>query len=111
MAEAVVVLIVLVALAGLVVALVRAPTRSTADILDWKPRSTAEQRQRADEDDLEQLLEARNERRRRAGAPELTVDEVRAEVAAAELEHRGRAERWRAEARRPPPPDAGDEPS
>ena len=51
-------------------------------------------------DDVDQMLEAQNERRRRRGEPDRTEDDVRADVAAAEREiqeraadyHRGRSE-------------------
>jgi hypothetical protein len=56
---------------------------SGADVLDWKPNHAALEAQIENElDDIDQMLEAANERRRRRGAPELTERQVRAEVAA-----------------------------
>ena len=56
---------------------------SGADVLDWKPNHAALETQIENElDDIDQMLEAANERRRRRGAPELTERQVRADVAA-----------------------------
>ena len=53
---------------------------SGADQLDWKPTRSVEQEVQNEIDDLDQMLEAANERRRRRGAQELTEDSVRASV-------------------------------
>jgi hypothetical protein len=45
---------------------------SGADILDWRPTRSYDQRVAAEIDDLDQMLEATNARRRRRGEPELT---------------------------------------
>ncbi|HEX4625067.1 MAG TPA: hypothetical protein VH231_11475 [Solirubrobacteraceae bacterium] len=56
---------------------------SGADVLDWKPNHAAIETQIESElDDIDQMLEAANERRRRRGKPELTERGLRAEVAA-----------------------------
>ena len=56
---------------------------SGADVLDWKPNHAALETQVENElDDIDQMLEAANERRRRRGKPELTERGLRAEVAA-----------------------------
>ena len=56
---------------------------SGADVLDWKPNHAALETQIENElDDIDQMLEAANERRRRRGKPELTERGLRAEVAA-----------------------------
>jgi len=56
---------------------------SGADVLDWKPNHAAIETQIENElDDIDQMLEAANERRRRRGKPELTERGLRAEVAA-----------------------------
>ena len=56
---------------------------SGADVLDWKPNHAAIETQIENElDDIDQMLEAANERRRRHGKPELTERGLRAEVAA-----------------------------
>ena len=56
--------------------------RSGAQTLDWKPTRSAEQEIQNEIDDLDQMLEAANARRRRRGEAELTEDGVRARVGA-----------------------------
>jgi len=73
---------------------------SGADVLDWTPTRSIETEVELELDDIDQMLEAQNERRRRRGQPDRTEDEVRADVAATEREiqdraadyHRGRGE-------------------
>src|SRR3954447_10143035 len=68
--------------------------------LDWKPTRSVETEVELELDDIDQMLEAQNERRRRRGEPDRTEDDVRADVAATEREiqdragdyHRGRGE-------------------
>jgi hypothetical protein len=60
---------------------------SGADVLDWKPNHAALETQIENEiDDIEQMIEAANERRRRRGKPELSERQLRAEVAAEQRE-------------------------
>src|SRR4051812_19503300 len=60
---------------------------SGADVLDWKPNHAALETQIEHEmDDIDQMLEAANERRRRKGKPELTERQLRADVAAEQRE-------------------------
>ena len=63
---------------------------SGADVLDWKPTRSVETEIELEQDDVAQMIEAQNERRRRTGRPERSEDEVRAEVAAAQAELRRR---------------------
>ena len=56
--------------------------RSGAQTLDWRPTRSAEQEIQNEIDDLDQMLEAANARRRARGAPELTEDGIRASVGA-----------------------------
>jgi hypothetical protein len=56
--------------------------RSGAQTLDWRPTRSPEQEIQNEIDDLDQMLEAANARRRARGAPELTEDAVRASVGA-----------------------------
>jgi hypothetical protein len=70
---------------------------SGADVLDWKPTRSYEDEVQLEMDDVDQMIEAQNERRRRSGRPELTEDEVRAEVAAEEREQERRAKEFRGE--------------
>jgi hypothetical protein len=51
-----------------------------ADVLDWQPTRSYEDEIRLEIEDIDEMLEASNERRRRTGRPELTEDEVRLQV-------------------------------
>ena len=66
--------------------------RSARDILDWKPTRSPEVEAMLELDDVDQMLEAQNARRRASGRPERTEEDVRAQVA--------EDERWRQELRR-----------
>ena len=70
---------------------------SGADVLDWKPTRSYEDEIQLEMEDVDQMLEAQNERRRRSGRPELTEDEMRAEVAHEEAEQKERAARYKAD--------------
>jgi hypothetical protein len=63
---------------------------SGADVLDWKPTRSYEDEVRLELEDVDQMLEAQNERRRASGRPEITEDSIRAEV---DAEERAQAER------------------
>jgi hypothetical protein len=52
-----------------------------SDVLDWKPTRSAELDAQNEVDDLEQMLEAANRRRRKRGAAELTEASMRETVA------------------------------
>jgi uncharacterized protein YkwD len=54
---------------------------SGADLLDWKPTRSYETEVQLEADDVQQMLEAQNEMRRRRGAPELTPEELNEKVA------------------------------
>jgi hypothetical protein len=66
-----------------------------ADVLDWKPTRSVETEVELELDDIDQMLEAQNERRRRRGLPDRTEEDVRAEVAAQERELKARSEEYR----------------
>jgi hypothetical protein len=51
--------------------------RSARDYLDWKPTRSPEVEAQNDVDDIEQMIEAQNEMRRRRGAPETSVEEIK----------------------------------
>jgi hypothetical protein len=68
-------------LAGLVLLGLFHP-RTGADTLDWRPTRSAELEIENEIDDLDQMLEAANARRRARGEPELTEEGVRASVGA-----------------------------
>ena len=57
---------------------------SGAEQVDWKPTRSIELEVELELDDVEQMLEANNERRRASGRPELTEDGLREELAAEE---------------------------
>jgi hypothetical protein len=61
-------------------------TGNNAELLDWKPTRSPEVEVQNEIDDVQQMLEAQNEMRRRRGAPERDEQELRDEVAAEELE-------------------------
>jgi hypothetical protein len=61
-------------------------TGSNADLLDWKPTRSPEVEAQNEIDDVQQMLEAQNEMRRRRGAPERSERQLRDEVEAEELE-------------------------
>ncbi len=88
-------LIILGGLALLIVAVVLLGLfhpRSGADVLDWKPTRSIETEVELELEDVAQMIEAQNERRRRTGRPEIDEAEFRARVAAEEAEqHRRRA--------------------
>src|SRR3954452_20249568 len=64
---------------------------SGAEQLDWKPTRSVETEVELELDDIDQMLEAQNERRRRRGEADRTEDDVRADVAATEREIQDRA--------------------
>src|SRR3954452_6360015 len=70
---------------------------SGAEVLDWRPTRSYEDEVRLEMEDIDQMLEAQNERRRRTGRPELTEDEMRAEIARGEAEQKERAARYKAD--------------
>jgi hypothetical protein len=65
---------------------------SGAEQVDWRPTRSPELEAELELDDIDQMLEAQNARRRASGRPELTEEDVRAQVAD--------DERWRDELRR-----------
>jgi hypothetical protein len=79
----------------IVVALGRWSPVSPRQFLDWKPTRSYEDEVRLELEDIDQMLEAQNERRRRSGRPELNEDDVRAQVDAAQREVQERSEAYR----------------
>jgi len=71
-------------------------TGNNAELLDWKPTRSPEVEAQNEIDDVQQMLEAQNEMRRRRGAPERSEQELRAEVEAEELEKLRRRDPFRA---------------
>ncbi len=66
-----------------------------ADQVDWRPTRSVETEVQNELDDLDQMLEAQNARRRASGRPEITEDGMRAEVEQEERWRREESERYR----------------
>jgi hypothetical protein len=84
-------LIMLGGVAGLVVVLLllgRFYPGSGAQQLDWRPTRSAEVEVQNEIDDVDQMREAVNRRRRARGEAELTEEDIRARVAADQAEVR-----------------------
>jgi hypothetical protein len=64
---------------------------SGADQVDWHPTRSIEQEIELELDDVDQMIEANNERRRASGRPEIDEESLRAEVAAEERRLRERS--------------------
>ena len=58
------------------VLLARAYPGSGADLVDWKPTRSHEVEAQLEIDDVQQMIEAQNEYRRRRGADEITHDDA-----------------------------------
>jgi hypothetical protein len=65
--------------------------RSARDYLDWKPTRSPEVEAQNEIDDVEQMIEAQNELKRRRGAPEISEEEIEQRV----REDRDELRRWR----------------
>ena len=72
---------------------------SGAEQVHWRPTRSPELEAQLEVEDIDQMLEAQNARRRASGRPELTEEDVRAQVAEDELLR----EKLRRRAQRPPP--------
>ena len=82
--------VMLLVLIGIFLALGKWYPGSGAEQLDWKPTRSYEDEIRLELEDVDQMVEAQNERRRRSGRAEISEDSIRAEV---EEEERLQAER------------------
>jgi hypothetical protein len=78
---AVFVLLAFVVVLGIFLALGRGYPGSGAEQVHWRPTRSPELEAQLELDDIEQMLEAQNARRRATGRRELTEDDVRAQVA------------------------------
>ena len=65
--------------------------RTPRDILDWKPTRSPEAEAVNELDDVQQMIAAQNELKRRRGAPEITEEEIEARVRA----DREQMRKWR----------------
>jgi len=61
---------------GILVLLARAYPGSGADLVDWRPTRSYEDEARLESEDVQQMIEAQNEMRRRRGAPDLTEEDA-----------------------------------
>ncbi len=71
---------------------------SGADVIDWRPTRSYETEMELELEDIGQMLEAQNERRRRRGEPERTQDDVELQVAGDLADQQARAEAYRSQA-------------
>jgi hypothetical protein len=53
---------------------------SGAEQVDWRPTRSPEVEAELEMEDMQQMLDAQNERRRRSGRPEITEEDVTAQV-------------------------------
>lgn len=63
---------------GVLMLLARAYPGSGADLLDWKPTRSYEDEARLEMEDVQQMIDAQNEMRRRRGAEDISEDDVNA---------------------------------
>src|ERR671930_1541027 len=70
---------------------------SGAEQVDWRPTRSPELEAELELEDIEQMIEAQNLRRRATGRPEITEDQVRADVEEAERWRKEQAERYKRE--------------
>src|SRR3954469_16864417 len=80
-----------------VLALGRFYPGSGAEQLDWRPTRSPEVEAENEIDDLQQMLDAANERRRARGKPERTMADVERSVILNQEEHHQRRERYLAD--------------
>jgi hypothetical protein len=76
---------------------------SGAEQVHWRPTRSVELEAQLEVDDLEQMIEAQNERRRASGREEISEESMRADVEQAERWRREQAQRYRGA---PPDDDA-----
>jgi hypothetical protein len=81
------------------VLLARAYPGSGADLVDWKPTRSYEDEARLETEDIQQMIDAQNEYRRKRGADDLTEDQAH-EWAREDETHRQRGRRFQEEGRR-----------
>ena len=68
-----------------------------ADVLDWQPTRSYEDEIRLELEDIDEMLEASNQRRRRSGRPELTEDDIRQQVEKDLMDQQDRQDRLKDE--------------
>jgi hypothetical protein len=85
----------LIAIVLVFLAIGRYHPKSGSEVLDWKPTRSHEEEVRLELEDVDQMIEAQNERRRSSGRGEISEDQVRAEVREHERRQRERADEYR----------------
>jgi hypothetical protein len=75
-----IVLVGILVVVGLLVLLARLYPGTGADLLDWQPTRSYETEIELEMQDVEQMIEAQNEYRRKRGEQEITEDEFRLDV-------------------------------
>ncbi len=70
---------------------------SGAEQVDWRPTRSIEDEVRLELEDVDQMIEAQNERRRASGRAEISEDQIRAEVEEEERWRKEASERYRDE--------------
>lgn len=73
---------------------------SGAEQVDWHPTRSPELEAQLEVDDIDEMVEAQNARRRATGRPEITEEGIRAEVEGEERWRREQSERYAGEVRR-----------
>ncbi len=68
---------------------------SGAEQVDWKPTRSYEDEVRLELEDVDQMIEAQNVRRRASGRPVISEEQIRAEVEEEERWRKEQAERYR----------------
>ena len=68
---------------------------SGAEQVDWKPTRSPELEVELELEDVDQMIEAQNERRRARGAPEITEEDVQERVDEDESWRHEQSEQWR----------------
>lgn len=96
----------LVAAFAILLAIGRFYPGSGAEQLDWRPTRSPELEAQLELEDIDQMVEAQNERRRASGREEISEASVRAEVEAGERWRREQSERYAAESAREDDTDA-----
>ena len=82
---------------GILLALGKWYPGSGAEQVDWKPTRSYEDEVRLELEDIDQMIEAQNERRRASGRPEITEDEIRSQVEEEERWRKTESDRYRQE--------------
>jgi len=86
----------LVVVVGIFLAIGKCYPGSGAEQVDWRPTRSPDLEVQVELDDVDQMIEAQNARRRASGRPEITERGIRENVARDERRRKDEAERYRA---------------